>query len=93
MKINFKRFLSFVLAFVMVFGLFPANVFATGEETTEEFVDELIIDESGDDAAPSEEEEIAPVATDPVAKVGNTEYATIDEAIAAKKAAEAEANK
>jgi len=33
-KHNFKRFLCLTLAFVMVFGLFPANVFATGEETT-----------------------------------------------------------
>ena len=42
MKINFKRFLSFVLAFVMVFGMVPANVYATSEETTVEPVDDVI---------------------------------------------------
>ena len=62
---NFKRFLSFLLAFVMVFGLIPTTAFATGAETNE-------VDGS----------EVSVIADGPVAKVGNTEYATINEAIA-----------
>ena len=65
MKMNFKRFLSFLLAFVMVFGLLPTTAFATGAETNE-------VDGS----------EVSAVATEAVAKVGNTEYATINDAIA-----------
>ena len=33
MRTNYKRFLSLVLAFALVFGLFPANVFATEAES------------------------------------------------------------
>ena len=34
MSFNFKRILSFVLAFVMVVGMIPASVFAADDETS-----------------------------------------------------------
>jgi len=72
MENNFKRFLSLLLAFVMVFGMFPANVFAAGDETADEFhTDDSIVD-----AEPLAE-------GDPVAMIGETGYTTLADAIAA----------
>ena len=95
-----KRFLSLLLAVVMVIGMVPMNVFAA-EENPEGNVESSAIMLAEDEAVPTEatespseeneessevteapSEEEAVVAEGSVAKVGDTEYATIDEAIA-----------
>ena len=71
MKLFWKRSLAMLLVVLMVMTVAPATVFATGEtETTTE-------------ESTTTSPEATPASDEPVAKVGNTEYATIDEAIAA----------
>ena len=82
----FKRFLSLALAVLMVISVMPTTAFAAeGEQGADVTPTETtaVTETTAATEAQDDADAVAPVAEGNVAKVGNTEYATIDEAIAA----------
>jgi len=69
MKGTSKRLLSLLLVFCMLFSMMPVSVFATGDD-----IEDSIVTIDGEEGSGSSDAAVA--------KVGNMEYATIDEAIA-----------